>query len=382
MKKLLTLASILLLSGCVTYYYPETALEDGVYYAEDDPSYVIDSSGYVGVSYYPWSSLDYFYLGYYPYSRHGYGYYDNFSFGISYGYSPWYYRPTYYGYYSPWYAWHAPYYHYSHYYAWRPYNGHHYNYYGHGNRHYGNKYKRGKGHNKGYRNDSDYRYAGNGNGNNGRGNRRGEYADDVKSPAGRNKSRSYSSNKKAAPVKRYVSTTPSGHSGNRGMEVRSRGSKNTGKVRKQPIDHGSVTGIKLEPSTRRTTQTNYRSKRSTGSAGEVRYRAGAKQGRTRIQPIESASNSNRFAIVSQPARPVTASGNSGRYGHSVPVSSSGNAGARAASGHVSSRSTSPSRSASKSHRSSGSQKHSRSSSSSAGSRQSRQANSSPNKNRR
>ncbi|MGD9021881.1 MAG: hypothetical protein PVF46_08790, partial [Lysobacterales bacterium] len=67
MKNLLILPLLALLSGCVTYYYPETALEDGVYYAEDDPSYAVYSDSYVSVGYYPWYSLDYFYLGYYPY---------------------------------------------------------------------------------------------------------------------------------------------------------------------------------------------------------------------------------------------------------------------------------------------------------------------------
>ena len=74
MKKLLILPLLVLLTGCVTYYYPETALEDGVYYAEDDPSYNVYSGGYAGVAYYPWSSLDYFYLGYNPYPGFGIGY--------------------------------------------------------------------------------------------------------------------------------------------------------------------------------------------------------------------------------------------------------------------------------------------------------------------
>ena len=52
MKKLLILLLLVLLSGCVSYYHPETALEDGVYYAEDDPSYVVYQGGYSG-AYYP-----------------------------------------------------------------------------------------------------------------------------------------------------------------------------------------------------------------------------------------------------------------------------------------------------------------------------------------
>ncbi len=96
MKKLIILILSILLTSCVSYYYPETALEDGVYYAEDDPSYVLNSGDYSGVVYYPWSSLDYFYMGYWPY--HGYGY----PFGWA--YSPWGYPYAYQAYYSPWYA--------------------------------------------------------------------------------------------------------------------------------------------------------------------------------------------------------------------------------------------------------------------------------------
>ena len=85
MKKLLILPLLVLLTGCVSYYYPATAYEDGVYYAEDDPAYVVYSDAYAGVSYYPWSSLDYFYLGYNPYPGYsfGYGYGSGFSFGRS-----------------------------------------------------------------------------------------------------------------------------------------------------------------------------------------------------------------------------------------------------------------------------------------------------------
>jgi len=125
MKNLLILPLLVLLTACVTYYDPETALEDGVYYAGNDLSYVLNADPYAGVSYYPWSSLDHFYLGYNPYPRHGFGYaYGGYgsgsSFGINYGYSPWYYPYSYYGYYSPWYA---SYYHYPHYPARRPWRG-------------------------------------------------------------------------------------------------------------------------------------------------------------------------------------------------------------------------------------------------------------------
>ena len=86
MRNMMVMLLLVFLTGCVSYYYPETALEDGVYYAEDDPAYVLNSGDYSGVVYYPWLSVDYFYLGYdrcsYPYTwgyascGHRYGYYD------------------------------------------------------------------------------------------------------------------------------------------------------------------------------------------------------------------------------------------------------------------------------------------------------------------
>ena len=369
MKKLLTLASILLLSGCVTYYYPEVALEDGVYYAEDDPSYIVDSGGYVAYSsYYPWSSLDYFYMGHYSYPRYGYGYYGGFSVGIGYSY-------------SPWYVWHAPYYHYPHYYAWQPYYGYGHGRYGHGNKHNNRKGNKRKGHKNKYRNDNDYRYAGRGD--NQRGNRRGEYSDDVRSPAGRNKGQSNSDGKQADSVNRYVSTAPSGDSGSRGMEVRSRGSKSTGKSRKQPVMGGAVVNREFNTSNKSVTKSSYRSRRTTGSAGETRYRAGAKQSRARTQPVESGMKSQKYAIVESPAQSTQTKGKSG---HTAPVNSSGRSSARAPSGNASARSPSRSNSQSsasaKTHQSSGSSRRSQSSSASSGSRQSRQSNSSQRQNRK
>jgi len=74
MKQLILILLFVLLTGCVKYYQPETAYEDGVYYAEDDPAYILNSSDYSGVVYYPWSSLDYFYVGYWPYYGYPYSY--------------------------------------------------------------------------------------------------------------------------------------------------------------------------------------------------------------------------------------------------------------------------------------------------------------------
>lgn len=355
MKILLTFVMISLLGGCVTYYYPETALQDGVYYAQDDPSYVTRPHSY----YYPWSSMDYFYLGYYPNSRYGYGFSSSLSFQVNYDY------------YSPWYA---PYYHNSHYYAWRPYRGHHYNYYGHGNRHNGNNHYRGKGHNKNKRRGSDYRYAGNGNDNNGRGNGRGndrgnrreEYSDDVRGQAGRRGSTGDSSGSSSIPGQGYVSTPPSGVSGNRGVEVRSRGSKGIERNRTQPIRRGTPTSVDLTSSGKRVTKSSYRSKKPTNTAGEVRYRAGSKQGRSKTQPVVSAPNSSRNGVA--------ASKNSK---HSDARGPSTSASSRSPSKTSAPRS---SRTASNTQRSSGRSRSAPSSSSSSGSRQSDKGSSSTRRN--
>ena len=135
MKKLLILPLLVLLTACVTYYYPQTALKDGVYYAQDDPSYVINS----GAAHYPWYSLDYFYLGYHAY--------------------PWYASYYYYPYYPPYY----PYYP-----AWRPWRGHcsnyngcYRNYRGTGREYYAGSdydYSRNHGNERGYGDESPVYY--------------------------------------------------------------------------------------------------------------------------------------------------------------------------------------------------------------------------------
>ena len=118
MKKLLILPLLLLMTACVQYYYPETAIEDGVYYAEDDPKYVVFQGGYPGGVYYPWYSLDYFYLGYNPYPI--YPYHTGFPFGLMYGYgwSPWWVPDRYYSHHSLVYGY-GPYYR-----GWRSHHGH------------------------------------------------------------------------------------------------------------------------------------------------------------------------------------------------------------------------------------------------------------------
>lgn len=200
MKKLFVLPLLILLAGCVTYYYPKTALEDGVYYAEDDPSYILNSGDYSGVVYYPWSSLDYFYLGYWPYP--GYGYVRGYPIG--WGYSPWDYPIGHYGYYSSRY--------FSHQYGsyWRPYRG----------------YCPGVSCNR----LSNYSRHAQGN----PGNRRNRNSHDEESGVYTRVEKSDTRRNNSSSGMRYVTTAPPGYSGDKGMVIRSRGDSKTGKSRLEP----------------------------------------------------------------------------------------------------------------------------------------------------
>jgi len=283
-KKFLLLVFLLpLLTGCVTYYYPQTAIEDGVYYAEDDPAYVnnayVDYSyGYAGAAYYPWRSMDYFYLGYGPYTGYslGYGGYigSGFSIGLSYGYSPWDY--PYYSYYSPW--------HYSHY-AYYPYYHHGY---GHKNR----KNHHGRGDDRHGRGDEHYV----GNDGTDRRNRGGEDEDGNEDPGDR-RGRTNTGSAGVSPVRRYVSTTPSGYSGNQGMVIRNRETTKIGRSRTEPVKSAPITITSPTASTPRITLPEYRSRRG---SGEIRYSAATKQGRSRTGPVDRQSGTSGLQVVSAP----------------------------------------------------------------------------------
>lgn len=362
MKKLLILPLFVLLTGCVTYYYPETALEDGVYYAENDPSYVVYSDDYTATAYYPWSSLDYFYLGYNPYPRYGFGYGygghgSGFSFGISYGYSPWYYPYSYYGYYSPWYA---SYSHYPYYPAWRSYNGY-------CSRHNG-CYHRGQNN---HRNGHD-RYARNGHDD--PRNRASEDARDNEYRADRRSAGSRVGYDGASPVSRYVSTAPAGHSGNRGLVIRSREDKKVGKSRLHPDKSVPVQAINVTSSNSGTAQPDYRTRRA---GGEIQYRSQAKQTRSRTGPVESSPSSKGIAITAPPSRTVVASGNDGSNRQSVRTKTAPQASGRPPSGPA------PQPPAtSKPRESAGKNNRSPSRSSSSGRRDSKKSNSSERENRK
>jgi hypothetical protein len=221
MKKLLILALLSLMTGCVTYYQPETALEDGVYYAGDDPSYVFNSGDYSGVVYYPWSSLDYFYLSYGAY--YGYG----FTYGYPYGwaYSPWGYPYVYHGYYSPW---SLPMYRYSY---WRP----HYRGCSQGRHHNGCR-DNGDDHGTG-----DDRYARDDN------ESQGKPGDEVEDYTQIRDGRS--SKKSRTSGKRYFLTVPGGYAKGQAMVTRNSEKTKTGQSRPRPTAPVRAKTAGVAPST-------------------------------------------------------------------------------------------------------------------------------------
>jgi hypothetical protein len=288
MKKLLILLLLVLLSGCVSYYHPETALVDGVYYAEDDPSYVVYQGGYPG-AYYPWSSLDYFYMGYYPYP--GYAIHGGYSFGLGYGFASPYYP---YGYYGP-----APrfvsYYNYPYYYGGRPYGGFcsHYS----GCRHGDNGRRRGNGFKRYAENRDDKSHYRDG---------EDESADfdkdAVDESVERNNGGGYNT---SAGGSRYVATTAPGTSGDRGMVIRSSKTSKTGKNKLEPGTTTSAQGLSVtssnsqrnesKPGRRQSTRTNngHRSTTRGNSSSSVSSRQRAYSGGSDYSSSRSLSSGRK-----------------------------------------------------------------------------------------
>jgi hypothetical protein len=221
MKKLLILPLLILLGSCVSYYHPETALVDGVYYAEDDPSYVVYQDAYSG-AYYPWSSLDYFYMGYYSYPRL---LHSGYSFGFRYGFASPYYPYSYYGS-APWFV---SLYNYPHDHGRRPYRGF--------CSHYGDCRSRDNGRRHG---DGSERFAESSDDKSH--NREGEdeftdfdkYSTDESIE--RNSGGGYSTSTGGS---RYVATSGPGNPGDRGVVIRS---SKTSKSGKSYLEPGTTTG--------------------------------------------------------------------------------------------------------------------------------------------
>ena len=299
MKKLLILPLLVLLTGCVSYYYPETALEDGVYYAEDDPSYVVYSAPYSGVAYYPWYTLDYFYMGYYPYPGFsiGYGYPSGFSIGLSYAFSPWYYPSHYYGYYSPWYGSHY-HHHYAYHPAWRPYRGYHSDHRGDRNK----KHRRDDRYARHDRNDRDDQYYGNERYDRRDMNDRRNRSDDKEGRddyASERRRQEQPDRNRSSSVRRYVSTAPSGHSGNRGVVIRSRDSTKVGKSRLHVDQSSTTTTNKTKSAQPQVIMPDYSVNRG---ANEVRYRSNAKQTPSRTTPASPSASAKGVVVKAAPVK--------------------------------------------------------------------------------
>jgi hypothetical protein len=293
MKKLLILPLLVLLTGCVTYYYPETALEDGVYYAEDDPSYVAYSGGYSGVAYYPWYSLDYFYLGYYPYPGYsiGYAYPSGLSLGFGYGFSPWYYPGHYYGYYSPWYGSYYNHYRYAYHPAWRPYRGYYSGY--HGQRYWKKKQRHNDRYAGNDRHDGDDTYYGNERYDRHDRNDRRNRSDDKFRPgdhASDRRGQEQPDQNRSSTVRRYVSTAPGAQSGNRGVVIRNRESAKVGKSRLHVDPSTTATTTNTQPSVSKANLPDYSIKRTTK---EVRERSDSKQGKRQSRPSSPKASATR-----------------------------------------------------------------------------------------
>jgi hypothetical protein len=273
MKKLLMLPLLIILSGCVSYYYPETALEDGVYYAGDDPAYASNQRSYAHGAYYPWYSLDYFYLGYMPYPGCVYDY--GFPCAVLFGYSPWHWPYGHYGYYSPWYA---TYHRYPFYPSWRPYDGYCSDHGGCGHRDVAGRFAgTGNRHIK-YDNDG---YQGDDN----------AVIDDNEQPARNTASRSNSGGFSSSPFSRYVSAVPAGYSGDRGMVIRSNQYRKIGKSRLEPgktAPETSTSGMNVRPQPAPASR-SYRS-----SSPAARTRAPRSSSRSRI----SSPGSSRSSVKS------------------------------------------------------------------------------------
>ena len=312
MKKLMLIPLLAMLSGCVSYYYPAVESSDGGYNAKqdqryDDQNYTDYSGSYVNARYYPWWSVDYFYLG----SGRAY---SNFSIGFDYRYgSPWYdpfyggyypYSNFYYpSYYPFWYSfWYTPFYdhhyghHYNHYASYDHYWRHRYNRYHRYAHHDHDRWTRrnrdrythdGRGafaHDR--NNRAGYRDQGRFSGNNGYWDnlrRRGE--DGPVPPRGQSRVPARNDQLADRAVTRHVSVAPGSVSSNRGMEVRRREQRKPTRTRLEPTR--PVTQI--APAARIVTGTPQpRSQAYVSSrtpAGEVRSRAGNKQGRTRTAPV-------------------------------------------------------------------------------------------------
>ncbi len=267
MFKLLISSLILAtVAGCVSPYYSmadpyQGAYDDNGYYEDSyaGPTSYVQSTAYLGAAYYPYWSMDYFYLGSHYYQpSYGTSYSISLSSGYPY-YGPYYYPDYYsswyapYSYYNPWfgmhYSWGGRYGHYDPYWrhgygshAWRsPRYGHSGGYdRGHGSGGYDRGHGSGgydRGH-ESYRNDG--RVSHDGGTRSGRGYRQvgdyrhgGQRVVQGREPPVRD--RADRGRAQPARANRNVSLAPSGASTDRGMVVVNRSDGKPGPNRLGPV---------------------------------------------------------------------------------------------------------------------------------------------------
>jgi hypothetical protein len=374
MKKLMLIPLSAMLSACVSYYYPapETAYTvetvaasapveevtyisestvisepaEEIYYTEQYPEYTDYSASYAGADYYPWWSMDYFYLG----SRHRH---SGFSFGINYNYGYqsrwydpyWHIYPLSYAYYSPfsYSLWYSPYYDYGYNrygwndYYWRyQYNRHHRSNHRNHDRYASDRYAQGNGYN-----DRGSNHDGNRGGNRGHEDNagtadfnrdHGSARDQGRFASGdpdrsRNRGNGEDGRLPAnAPspgpgtpgrgsrtsVAQQVSNAPGDRNSSRGMEIRSREGRKPGTTRMEP----KKPEVRLSPSTRvAASPVPSRRGNTTGSrtsAGEIRSYTSGKDRGTRQSPVKSQPYSGvttgTASGSSSPARIVSSRG--------------------------------------------------------------------------
>ena len=311
---LLALSLAMLTQGCV-YYYPAYKAEDGQYYNDEgevvdvyeyEPRYSGSNDGvalnfaYVDAAYYPWWSMDYYYLGRHHYRPAYWGSGWSFSFGVNYGYGPYYwpwyadlYGPYYYpyAYYSYWPRWGWPGYYYSYNYWGDPYWHYRHKRYTHYNHHAYDRHYGDRGNRREYgRHDDNYAVSP---GRNDERERRRRQIEDNAGPGSVNRA-SYTdpSSPRAyrESTSRNVSVAPASSSRSRGMQIRNRGDRKISDSHIGPSPIGSPSarrsnspGVSISPPP--STDNRASAATSRGDTYSTRYRSDRKAPRSVSGPV-------------------------------------------------------------------------------------------------
>ncbi len=310
MKKLMLQLVLLLLalSGCATYYYPAPHRAGETFYVVEEPARIRHSSPFAAERYYPWWSVDYFYLGNHRYgsgwsigfgSGYDRGWYDPFYWGYdpwSYGLFDYYYSPFRYSlwyspfhhHYDPWYARNDYYWRhrFNRHYGVRPWGGHDRGP-GPGRDRYADRdWRRDRGQDHGVLDpgygtrDSD-RYAGRDRQRE-RDRRAGEDGPVPPAASQRHPARTGA----RPPMQRHVSVAPGG-APQRGTEIRSREERKPVPTRAEPIRGVARAVPAPETNVVPAPRVSVPAYASPGNrAVAVRNKLGSKDSRTRLSPVE------------------------------------------------------------------------------------------------